>query len=181
MNCNCIDCNLLSCNKHLHMKIWMLELLVPYHKEIDYWKKPEYIDFGLQLWWCVHIMSCGGFSQSLSPTEDRLWSWCCCLSTHVQFRFSSFSSRTINKLPICTKPLTQKNIHSNTKLYKRPQSHLFTAGLCYIFFSIVINDYVQGGCVRISCSAKGCGQIPNRFCSRISFEELNGSLLILCR
>jgi hypothetical protein len=56
-----------------------------------------------------------------------------------------------------------------------------TAGLCYIFFSIVSNDYVQAGCVRISCSAKGYGQIPTRFCSRISFEEPNSSLLILCR
>jgi hypothetical protein len=96
-------------------------------------------------------------------------------------RFSSISSWTINKLLICTKPPTQKNIHTNTNLYKCPQSHIFTAGLCYIFFSIVINDYVQAGCVRINCSAKGYGQIPNRFCSRISFEEPNSGLLILCR
>jgi hypothetical protein len=137
--------------------------------------------WGLQFWWCVHIISCGGFSQSLSPAEDHLWSWCCSLSTHVQFRFSSFSSWTINKLPICTKPLIQKSIHTNTKVYKCPQSHLFTADWCFIFFSIVINDYVQAGRVRISCSAKGYGQIANRFCSRISFEEPNSSLLILCR
>jgi hypothetical protein len=63
----------------------------------------------------VHIIPCGGFSQSLSPAEDHPSSWCCSLSTHLQFRFLSFSSsilglRTINKLPIYAKPQTRKRI-----------------------------------------------------------------------
>jgi hypothetical protein len=89
----------------------------------------------LQFWWCLHIISCGGFSQSLSPAEDRLSSWSCSLSTHLQFRFLSFSSwilglRTINKLPIYAKPQTCKRISIQRQLYK----HLFSASLCYNVF-----------------------------------------------
>jgi hypothetical protein len=87
----------------------------------------------------LHIISCGGFSQSLSPAEDHLSSWSCSLSTHLQFRFLSFSSwilglRSINKLPIYAKPQTCKRISIQRQLYK----HLFSASLCYnVFFKEV--------------------------------------------
>jgi len=74
-----------------------------------------------------------------------------------------------------------KRISIPTQNFTSTHEVIYSLLVYATFFSQLSSMTVEAGCVRISCSAKGYGQIPNRFCSRISFEEPNSSLLILCR